>query len=53
MNYITPPLANLVAYEFVYTLIAGITLLQHEAVGFGVLATYTRHILQFPAIFSL
>jgi hypothetical protein len=32
--------------------IAGITFEQQEAVGFGALATSTRHMRQLPAIFS-
>jgi len=52
-NYITPPRANLATYEFVLIFIAGATCEQHDATGFGDFYTYTRHILQLPATFSL
>jgi len=32
---------------------AGATCEQHDATGLGDFSTYTKHILQFPAIFSL
>jgi hypothetical protein len=44
-----PPLAILVFSELVRIRIPGITYAAHEATGFGLFSTSTKHILQFPA----
>jgi len=48
----TAPLASQVFSLLVLILILGITFIEHEAIGFGLFSTSTKHILQFPATAS-